>query len=118
MLKGLLMTMRLLWVVNLLTGALYYFHAAVPLKLHMYLGFAIALIMLGIGFLGLRAAAALAVVTFLCAISLPVVGILQLTRTGQPDLLYIQLLHVLLGVGSIALTEILGKRVRQASALA
>lgn len=33
MLKGLLMTFRLLWLVNLASGALYYFQVAVPLKL-------------------------------------------------------------------------------------
>ena len=116
MLKGLLMTLRLLWLVNLLTGALYYFHVAVPLNVHMYLGFAIALVMLVIGVLGLRAAAALAVVTILWAISLPVVGILQLAHTGRPDLPYIQILHVLLGLGSIAVAEILGKRIRLSGA--
>ncbi|MGI4758875.1 MAG: hypothetical protein ACRYGF_18755 [Janthinobacterium lividum] len=115
MLKGLLMTFRLLWLVNLLTGALYYFKVAVPLNLHMYVGFAIALVMIVIGVLGLRAASGLAAVTILWAISLPVVGILQLAHLNRPDLPYIQVLHVLLGFGSIAIAEILGKRVRLSS---
>ena len=116
MLKGLLMTFRLLWLVNLLTGALYYFREAVPLNVHMYLGFAIALIMLVVGFLGFRAAAALAAITILWAISLPVVGILQLKHLTMPDLPYIQIVHVLLGFFSIVLVEILGKRVRLSGA--
>ena len=116
MLKGLLMTFRLLWLLNLATGALYYFHVNVPLKLHMYVGFAIALVMLLIGALGLRAAAGLAVVTMLWAVSLPVVGILQLKHLNKPDLPYVQITHVLLGLGAIAVAEILGKRIRLRSA--
>ena len=116
MLKGLLMTLRLLWLVNLLTGTLYYFKVAVPLNVHMYLGFAIALVMLVIGILGLRAVAGLAVVAILWAISLPVIGILQLAHLNKPDLPYIQITHVLLGLGSIAIAEILGKRIRLSSA--
>ena len=112
MLKGLLMTLRLLWLVNLITGALYYFHVALPLNVHMYLGFAIALVMLVIGVLGLRAAVGLAVVAILWAISLPVIGILQLAHLNRPDLPYIQITHVLLGLGSIAIAEVLGKRIR------
>ena len=106
------MSLRLLWLVNLLTGTLYYFHVALPLNVHMYLGFAIAAVMLVIGILGLRAVTGLAVITILWAISLPVIGILQLVHAGRPDLPYIQILHVLLGLGSIAIAEILGKRVR------
>lgn len=112
MLKGLLMTFRLLWLVNLLTGALYYFKVNVPLSAHMYVGFAIALVMLVIGALGLRAAAGLAVVAMLWAVSLPVIGILQLKHLNAPDLPYIQITHVLLGLGAIAIVEILGKRIR------
>lgn len=112
MLKGLLMTFRLLWLVNLATGALYYFKVAVPLNVHIYVGFAIALVMLGVGALGLRAAAGLAVLTMLWAVSLPVIGILQLKHLNAPDLPYIQVTHVLLGIGAIAIAEILGKRVR------
>ncbi len=116
MLKGLLMTFRLLWLLNLATGALYYFQVHVPLKLHMYVGFAIALVMIGIGALGLRAAAGLAALTMLWAVSLPVIGILQLTHLNRPDLPYIQITHVLLGIGAIAIAEILGKRVRLSAA--
>jgi hypothetical protein len=113
MLKGLLMTFRLLWVLVLVTGALAYFKvAAVRLSWHIDLGFVIALVMLVIGALGLRAAPGLAVTTMLWAISLPVIGILQLTHLGRPDLPYIQITHVLLGLGSIAIAEILGKRIR------
>ena len=114
MLKGLLMTFRLLWLVNLLSGALYYFQVAVPLKLHIYVGFAIALVMILIGVYGLRAVTALASVTILWAISLPVIGIVQLVHLNRPDLPYIQVLHVLLGLGAIAIAEILGKRIRLA----
>ena len=116
MLKGLLMTFRLLWLLNLLTGALYYFQVNVPLRVHIYVGFAIALVMLGIGALGLRAAAGLATVAMLWAVSLPVVGILQLKHLNAPDLPYIQITHVLLGLGAIAIAEILGRRVRLARA--
>jgi hypothetical protein len=112
MLKGLLMTLRLLWMVNLLTGALYYFHVAVPLNVHMYLGFIITLVMIVIGVLGLRAAAGLAALTILVGISLPVVGILQLKHLTMPDLPYLQITHVILGVAAIALGEITGKRIR------
>jgi hypothetical protein len=113
MLKGLLMLFRLLWLIVLATGALVYFKVAVvPLSWHMYLGFAIALVMLIIGAIGLRAAAGLAVITMLWAVSLPVIGILQLKHVGMPDLPYIQITHVVLGFGSIAIAEILGKRVR------
>ena len=112
MLKGLLMTLRLLWLVNLLTGALIYFRVALPLSVHMYLGFAITLVMIVIGVMGLRAAAALAAITILVAISLPVVGILQLKHLTMPDLPYIQITHVILGFAAIALGEITGKRIR------
>ena len=115
MLKGLLMTLRLLWVVNLLTGALIYFHVALPLSVHMYLGFAITLVMIVIGVMGLRPAAALAAITILVGISLPVIGILQLKHLTMPDLPYIQITHVILGVAAIALGEITGKRIRLAA---
>ncbi len=113
MLKGLLMTFRLLWLIVLATGALVYFKvAAVPLNWHIYLGFAIALVMLIIGAMGLRAVTGLAIITMLWAVSLPVIGILQLKHINLPDLPYIQITHVVLGLGSIAIAEILGKRVR------
>lgn len=115
MLKGLLMTFRLLWLVNLATGALYYFKVNVPLNVHVYVGFAIALVMIVIGVLGLRAATVLAAVTIVWAISLPVIGILQLKHLNAPDLPYIQITHVLLGLGAIAVAEILAKRVRLSS---
>ena len=117
MLKGLLMTFRLLWLIVLATGALIYFKVgAVPLNWHMYLGFAIALVMLVIGVLGFRASTGLAVLTILWAISLPVIGILQLKHLTLPDLPYLQITHVVLGLGSIALAEILGKRIRLSAA--
>jgi hypothetical protein len=116
MLKGLLMTLRLLWLLNLATGALYYFHVAIPLNVHMYMGFAIALVLIVIGIMGLRAATGVAAAAILVAILLPVIGILQLVHTGRPDLPYIQITHVILGVASIALGEIVGKRVRLATA--
>ncbi|SEB55216.1 hypothetical protein [Terriglobus roseus] len=112
MLKGLLMTLRLLWLVNLLTGALFYFHVGVPLNIHMYLGFAITLVMIMIGVMGLRYVFGLAVVTIVVGISLPIIGILQLKHLTMPDLPYIQITHVILGVAAIALGEITGKRIR------
>ncbi|AFL87409.1 hypothetical protein Terro_1088 [Terriglobus roseus DSM 18391] len=110
------MTLRLLWVVNLLTGALYYFHVAVPLNIHMYLGFAITLVMIMIGVMGLRSVIGLAIVTIVVGISLPVIGILQLKHLAMPDLPYVQITHVILGVAAIALAEITGKRIRLSAA--
>jgi hypothetical protein len=116
MLKGLLMTLRLLWLVNLLTGVLYYFHFAAPLNVHVYLGFFISVVMIVIGIMGLRAAPVPALLTILCAIALPVVGILQLTHLTKPDLPYIQITHVIIGVAAIAFGEITGKRTGLAKA--
>ena len=65
-----------------------------------------------LGGMGIRRVAGLAVLTILWAVSLPVVGILQLKHLTAPDLPYIQITHVLLGVGAIAIAEILGKRIR------
>jgi hypothetical protein len=115
MLKGLLMLLRLLWLVVLLTGALFYFHVAVPISLHIYMGFAIGAIMIVIAIIGFRAAMPLALVTILVAISLPVIGILQLKHLTMPDLPYIQVTHVVLGIAAIALAEIVGKKTRLAS---
>ena len=116
MLKGLLMLLRLLWLVVLLTGTLFYFKIAVPLGLHMYMGFAISALMIIIAIMGLRAAAVLSVVTILVAFALPVIGILQLKHLTMPDLPYIQATHVVLGIAAIALAEIVGKRTRLSSA--
>ncbi len=116
MLKGLLMLLRLLWIVVLITGTLTYFKVAVPLGLHIYMGFAIAALMIAIAIIGFRAATGLAIVTILWAIALPVIGILQLTHITKPDLPYIQITHVILGIGAIALAEIIGKRARLATA--
>lgn len=106
------MTFRLLWLLNLATGALYYFKVNVPLNLHMYVGFAIALVMVLLGGLGMRTQQRLGILTIFWAVSLPVIGILQLKHLNAPDLPYIQITHVLLGLGAIAIAEILGKRIR------
>jgi len=110
MIKGILMTLRLLWLVALITGTLFYFHVALPIQLHMYLGFGIGLLMVVLVALGLRRAMGLSVVTLLMAILLPVIGILQLTHIGMPDLPYIQVTHVVVGIAAIGLAEVLGKR--------
>ena len=115
MLKGLLMLLRLLWLVVLLTGALFYFHVAVPISLHIYMGFAIGAILIVIAVMGLRVATALAAVTILVAVLLPVIGILQLKHLTMPDLPYIQITHVILGIAAIALGEIVGKKARLAA---
>jgi hypothetical protein len=115
MLKGLLMLLRLLWLVVLLTGALFYFHVAVPISLHIYMGFAIGAILIVIAVMGLRVATALAVVTILVAVLLPVIGILQLKHLTMPDLPYIQITHVIIGIAAIALGEIVGKKARLAA---
>jgi hypothetical protein len=109
------MLLRLLWLVVLLTGALFYFHVAVPISLHIYMGFAIGAIMIVIAVMGLRAATALAAITILVAILLPVIGILQLKHLTMPDLPYIQITHVILGIAAIALAEIVGKKTRLAA---
>jgi hypothetical protein len=117
MLKGLLMLLRLLWLVVLLTGALFYFHIAVPISLHIYMGFAIGALMIVIAIIGFRGAgAALSAITILVAIVLPVIGIMQLKRLTMPDLPYIQITHVVIGIAAIALAEIVGKRARLAGA--
>jgi hypothetical protein len=115
MLKGLLMLLRLLWLVVFATGIMYYFKIAVPIGLHMYMGFAIAALMIIIAIMGFRAATGVAAGTILVAILLPVIGILQLTHIGKPDLPYIQATHVIIGLAAIALAEILGKRTRLAA---
>ena len=115
MLKGLLMLLRLLWIVVLLTGALFYFHVTVPISLHIYMGFAIGAILIVIAVAGLRAATALAAVTILVAILLPVIGILQLKHLTMPDLPYIQITHVILGIAAMALAEIVSKKTRLAA---
>ncbi len=114
MLKGLLMTLRLLWLIAFATGALVYFHVAVPLNVHMYLGFAIAAIMIVIGLMGIARVTVLAIVTILWAVALPVIGIMQLTHIGKPSLAMFQILHVFIGIGAIALGEITGKRIKTA----
>lgn len=116
MLKGSLMLIRLLWLVSIATGVVLYFRPGLlPVNIHMYIGFAIALLMIVVGVIGLRVAAGISVVTILVAISLPVVGILQLAHLGRPDLPYIQITHVVLGLAAIAVAEITGKRVRLAA---
>jgi hypothetical protein len=116
LLKILLMTLRLLWLVSLVSGVLFYLHvAALPLQIHMYLGFAIAAIMIAIGVLGMRVAAGLALLTIVWAIALPVIGIMQLAHPIMSSLLLTQIVHVVLGIGAIALAEVLGKRIRIAS---
>ncbi len=115
MLKGTLMTIRLLWLVNLVTGVLFYFHTvAWPINLHMYIGFAIALLMIVIGLMGITRLAGLAIGTIIVAILLPVIGILQLTHIGRPDLPYIQITHVIIAIASIGIAEVLGKRLKTA----
>ena len=115
MLKGTLMTIRLLWLVNLITGALFYFHTvAWPISVHMYIGFAIALLMIVLGLMGITRLAGLAIGTILVAILLPVIGIMQLTHIGRPDLPYIQITHVIISIASIGIAEVLGKRLKTA----
>ena len=104
------MTIRLVWVVSIVSGALLYFHYAVPLKLHMYLGFLIAFLMIVLAVQGFKRVAGLASMTVLVAILLPVIGIVQLTKIGSPSLALWQVLHVVIGVAAIGLAEVLGKR--------
>lgn len=109
------MTIRLLWLVNLITGALFYFHTvAWPISVHMYIGFAIALLMIVLGLMGLGRAIGLALGTIVMAILLPVIGIMQLTHIGRPDLPYIQITHLIIGIASIGIAEVLGKRLKTA----
>lgn len=115
MLKGTLMTIRLLWLVNIITGVAFYFHVvAWPISVHMYIGFAIALLMLVLGLMGLGRAVGLAAGTIVMAILLPVIGIMQLTHIGRPDLPYIQITHLIIGIASIGIAEVLGKRLKTA----
>lgn len=115
MLKGTLMTIRLLWLVNLVTGLLFYLHlVAWPISVHMYIGFGITLLLIVLGLMGLRASTTLALGTVVAAVLLPVIGILQLTHIGRPDLPYIQVTHVLVGIASIGVAEVLGKRLKTA----
>jgi hypothetical protein len=81
----------------------------------MYLGFAIGFILILIGVMGLRVATGVAAATIVIAVLLPVIGILQLKHLTMPDLPYIQITHVIIGIASIALAEITGKRVRLAA---
>ncbi len=109
------MTIRLLWLVNLITGVAFYFHVvAWPISVHMYIGFAIALLMLVLGLMGLGRAVGLAAGTILMAILLPVIGIMQLTHIGRPGLPYIQITHLIIGIASIGIAEVLGKRLKTA----
>ncbi len=112
--------LRIAFLIALILGiALWTGHATAYLSLHMWLGFIITfdlLLLVILAFLS-GVSVALPFLSLIWAVLLPVIGIAQLKVMLGASHWVIQVIHVLLGIGSIGLGEVLAGRilVRRAS---
>lgn len=120
--RGGVMGLRLLWIINLALGIYVAFVAANPhlsTFAHMVIGILIVALL---WFLGVAQGLAggsliLTVVTFAVGLALPIVGMAQLGVSGGAGSA-LQGVHIVLALAAIALGEICGSRYRKAVAVA
>lgn len=108
--------LRITFLVSLVLGLMLWSGRGYEyLRLHMWLGFAItfALLLLAVIALIARVKPVLPVIAFLWAALLPVIGIAQLKIMPGPNHWVIRVIHLLLGIGSIGLGEVINKRIKQ-----
>lgn len=122
--RGGVMALRVLWIINIVLGVYIAFLTATPggwTLLHMVTGILIVALL---WFLGVAQALVkngtlvLTVVTFLVGLALPIIGMAQLAVTSGAALNGLQGVHIILAIAAIALGEICGSRYRKGRALA
>jgi hypothetical protein len=91
------------------------FVRASSVNLHIWLGLAIALILLFLSFLALftRGMRQLGVIGIIYTGILPALGLMQYTLLAGDLHWLIQLLHLLIGVGAIGMVHLIGGRYQQ-----
>lgn len=94
----------------LVAGALYWSGVSVPNHAHMLFGGLLVLALLGLAYGGRARAARLALLGALCALLIPVAGMLQLHLPWGEFLWAARLVHVAMGVAGIGLAESLAAR--------
>jgi len=109
--KVLVMLARLAWVIALIIGVLIYGGHTLRIEFHVIPGAIVAFSLIGLALMARPVAGFLSVIGVLVALLLPVVGLLQLTDVDslKPSLTGV---HILLALASIALSEILAKKLR------
>jgi hypothetical protein len=107
------MLARIVFVALLVLGILFWTgHASALIPLHMLLGiaFAVLLLILAGMALGRRSATGLAVLLIVWALVLPLFGLTQDSILVGGAHWLVQIIHLLLGIGAIAVAEILVAR--------
>lgn len=109
---------RLCGVLALLLGLSFWAgHGKLQLvQMHQGLGYLTALSLLAISALSFgKVPAGLSVTALLWSLAVPALGHMQLRLLPGPSHWVIEVLHLLLGVGAIGLTEALGERLQRAA---
>lgn len=113
--KWLLMAIRLVVLVEVILGILFWLGKATGLtQLHVALGFVLVICMLALagGAIARRAPAGLAALVIVWALVLPVVGFWQLKVATSGAHVAVQVLHLLLGLGAAGVSERLAARAK------
>lgn len=122
--RGSVMTLRLLWIINIVLGIYISYIATTPggwVLTHMATGILIVALLWFLGVaqaLTKAGAIGLTVATFLVGLALPIIGMAQLAVPDGGGLYAIQGVHIVLALSAIALGEISGSRYRKGVAAA
>ncbi len=122
--RGGVMTLRLLWIINVVLGIYISYIAKNPggwVLAHMATGILIVALLWFVGVaqgLQKNGSLGITIATFLVGLALPIVGMAQLAVPDGAGLYGIQGLHLILALAAIALGEISGSRYRKSLAAA
>jgi len=113
--KWLLMAIRLIVLVEVILGILFWLGKATGLtQVHVALGFVLVLCMLALagGAIARRAPVGLVALEIVWALVLPVVGFWQLNVATSGAHVAVQVVHLLLGLGAAGVSERLATRAK------
>lgn len=122
--RGGVMALRLLWIINVVLGIYISYIAANPggwVLTHMATGILIVALLWFVGVaqgLTKSGSLGLTIATFLVGLALPIVGMAQLGVPSGGGQYAVQGIHVVLALAAIALGEISGSRYRKSIAAA
>lgn len=117
--RGSVMGLRLLWIINVVLGVYISYIATSPggwVLVHMASGILIVALLWFVGVaqgMTKTGSLGLTIATFLVGLALPIVGMAQLGIPDGAGLYAVQGLHVILALAAIALGEISGARYRK-----
>ncbi len=122
--RGSVMGLRVLWIINIVLGVYISYIAKDPggwVMIHMVSGILIVALLWFLGVaqgLAKGGSLGITIATFLVGLALPIVGMTQLSVADGGGLYAVQGLHVVLALAAIALGEISGSRYKKSLAAA